>query len=185
MTSLSNKLIIYVVFLFVAFFLHMLKASICGRQQQQQGMILSPLSSLQQRCSSSSASPSSSKNNQSFTDSSPNPSKTGAGIGNVENKMLPTADETKTFRHCQYPRTTSLIGAPMTYGQPFVGTVRYVVIFYNAIAKQDVWLSDLFTYLPMSECIYKFPPFLTNTSFSVVIMHTYNIIIGFRTTIIT
>ncbi|KAL3943019.1 MAG: hypothetical protein SGBAC_002878 [Bacillariaceae sp.] len=46
----------------------------------------------------------------------------GAGIGNVENQLLPSMNDAELFKHCKYPRTTSIIGAPMTYGQPFVGT---------------------------------------------------------------
>lgn len=47
----------------------------------------------------------------------------GAGIGNVEDKILPsTYAEKNLFKYCKYPRTASIIGAPMTYGQPFVGT---------------------------------------------------------------
>ena len=35
----------------------------------------------------------------------------GAGVGNVEDKMLPsTFNENKLFRYCQSPRTTSIIG---------------------------------------------------------------------------
>jgi hypothetical protein len=36
--------------------------------------------------------------------------KGGAGLGNVENKMLPSADDSKIFKHCKYPRTTTIIG---------------------------------------------------------------------------
>ena len=35
----------------------------------------------------------------------------GAGLGNVENKILPsTFAENKLFKHCKYPRTASIIG---------------------------------------------------------------------------
>jgi hypothetical protein len=35
----------------------------------------------------------------------------GAGMGNVENKILPsTFAENKLFKHCKYPRTASIIG---------------------------------------------------------------------------
>jgi len=44
----------------------------------------------------------------------------GAGCGNVQDPLLPVSDD--LFRHCTIPRTVSVIGAPMTYGQPFVGT---------------------------------------------------------------
>lgn len=48
---------------------------------------------------------------------------TGAGIGNVRDRILPTAQpHGEYFRHTAHPRTCSIIGAPMTYGQPFVGT---------------------------------------------------------------
>lgn len=46
----------------------------------------------------------------------------GAGIGNVENKILPSTNNSMLYKHCKYPRTATLIGAPMTYGQPYVGT---------------------------------------------------------------
>jgi len=47
----------------------------------------------------------------------------GAGARTVEDKMLPSAfTENKLFKHCKHPRTASIIGAPMTYGQPFIGT---------------------------------------------------------------
>lgn len=47
----------------------------------------------------------------------------GAGIGNVHHQLIPT-DDSSLFRHVAQPRTVSVIGAPMTYGQPFVGTDR-------------------------------------------------------------
>lgn len=47
----------------------------------------------------------------------------GAGYGNVKDKMLPAAESsTKLFQHCAMPHTCNIIGAPMVYGQPFVGT---------------------------------------------------------------
>lgn len=49
----------------------------------------------------------------------------GIGIGNVHDQMLPTADaaqKTLMYRHTAKPKTVSVIGAPMTFGQPFVGT---------------------------------------------------------------
>lgn len=39
--------------------------------------------------------------------------------------MLPTSSPTdwqQLFQHIQRPKTVSIIGAPMTYGQPYVGT---------------------------------------------------------------
>ena len=47
----------------------------------------------------------------------------GAGIGNVHHQLFPT-DDSSLFRHVAQPRTVSVIGAPMTYGQPYVGTDR-------------------------------------------------------------
>eukprot|EP00545_Synedropsis_sp_CCMP1620_P011964 CAMPEP_0119012786 /NCGR_PEP_ID=MMETSP1176-20130426/7581_1 /TAXON_ID=265551 /ORGANISM="Synedropsis recta cf, Strain CCMP1620" /LENGTH=360 /DNA_ID=CAMNT_0006965811 /DNA_START=73 /DNA_END=1158 /DNA_ORIENTATION=+ len=44
----------------------------------------------------------------------------GAGLGNVRDRMM--AAEEELFQHSTSPKTVSLIGAPMTYGQPFVGT---------------------------------------------------------------
>eukprot|EP00565_Helicotheca_tamesis_P007211 CAMPEP_0185736818 /NCGR_PEP_ID=MMETSP1171-20130828/28855_1 /TAXON_ID=374046 /ORGANISM="Helicotheca tamensis, Strain CCMP826" /LENGTH=426 /DNA_ID=CAMNT_0028407555 /DNA_START=92 /DNA_END=1372 /DNA_ORIENTATION=- len=49
----------------------------------------------------------------------------GAGYGNVHDRMMPTSDEAQSgfmYHHCKAPKTVSIIGAPMTYGQPFVGT---------------------------------------------------------------
>ncbi|CAB9510735.1 Arginase, non-hepatic 3 [Seminavis robusta] len=48
----------------------------------------------------------------------------GAGYGNVRDQVLPTEQETERelFQHCNYPRTANVISAPMTYGQPYVGT---------------------------------------------------------------
>jgi arginase len=43
----------------------------------------------------------------------------GIGIGNVQDKMIASSD--LSFQHVQSPKTVSIIGAPMTYGQPFVG----------------------------------------------------------------
>mmetsp|Transcript_13573 Transcript_13573/g.20995 ORF Transcript_13573/g.20995 Transcript_13573/m.20995 type:complete len:362 (+) Transcript_13573:87-1172(+) len=49
--------------------------------------------------------------------------KTGAGIGNVRDRMMPSSlCRKELFRHSRTPKTVSVIGAPMTYGQPFVGT---------------------------------------------------------------
>jgi hypothetical protein len=36
--------------------------------------------------------------------------KGGAGLGNVENKMLPSTDGRDLFKHSKYPRTASIIG---------------------------------------------------------------------------
>eukprot|EP00978_Attheya_sp_CCMP212_P040805 scaffold226470_cov50-Attheya_sp.AAC.2 len=48
----------------------------------------------------------------------------GIGLGNVHDRVLPSYlhDADQTFRHTKSPKTVSVIGAPMTYGQPFVGT---------------------------------------------------------------
>lgn len=44
-------------------------------------------------------------------------------MGNVSDQMLPSADASQLlYRHTARPMTASIIGAPMTYGQPFVGT---------------------------------------------------------------
>jgi len=54
---------------------------------------------------------------------SPERNSGGAGAGDVKDKMLPSAfDDNKLFKYCKHPRTASIIGAPMTYGQPFIGT---------------------------------------------------------------
>ena len=44
----------------------------------------------------------------------------GAGLGNVHDQMEPSS--LPLFRHTAYPHTCRVIGAPMTYGQPYVGT---------------------------------------------------------------
>jgi arginase len=47
----------------------------------------------------------------------------GAGLGNVHDRMIPySMRHTNLFRHTASPRTASILGVPMTYGQPFVGT---------------------------------------------------------------
>lgn len=43
----------------------------------------------------------------------------GLGLGNVHDPML--GDSSK-FRHFEEPKMVSIIGAPMTYGQPYCGT---------------------------------------------------------------
>ena len=48
----------------------------------------------------------------------------GAGVGNVKDQMIANTEE-RLFRHTKRPKTVSIIGAPMTFGQPFVGTVSY------------------------------------------------------------
>mmetsp|Transcript_16315 Transcript_16315/g.21358 ORF Transcript_16315/g.21358 Transcript_16315/m.21358 type:complete len:385 (-) Transcript_16315:166-1320(-) len=48
--------------------------------------------------------------------------KTGAGYGNVTDQMMTAMDGRELFTHTQAPQTCSIIGAPMTYGQPFAGT---------------------------------------------------------------
>ena len=44
----------------------------------------------------------------------------GAGLGNVQDRMIPSS-ENGLFQHTP-SKTVSIIGAPMTYGQPYVGT---------------------------------------------------------------
>ncbi|KAI2500049.1 Arginase family [Fragilaria crotonensis] len=46
----------------------------------------------------------------------------GAGLGNVRDQMMPSLHQTDLFQHATFPKTVSILGAPMTYGQPFVGT---------------------------------------------------------------
>ena len=45
---------------------------------------------------------------------------TGPGI--VRNRILPTVKREELYRPVAHPHTCTVIGAPMTYGQPFVGT---------------------------------------------------------------
>ena len=44
----------------------------------------------------------------------------GMGFGNVTQQHIPSDDD--MFKHVVSPKTVSVIGAPMTYGQPYVGT---------------------------------------------------------------
>ena len=44
----------------------------------------------------------------------------GAGLGNVRDRMMASSDD--LFQHASFPKTVSILGVPMTYGQPFVGT---------------------------------------------------------------
>mmetsp|Transcript_13262 Transcript_13262/g.25427 ORF Transcript_13262/g.25427 Transcript_13262/m.25427 type:complete len:368 (+) Transcript_13262:123-1226(+) len=44
----------------------------------------------------------------------------GAGLGNVHDRNEPSS--LPLFKHTSYPHTCRVIGAPMTYGQPYVGT---------------------------------------------------------------
>jgi hypothetical protein len=48
----------------------------------------------------------------------------GAGLGNVRDRMIPSARTPRgsLYKHSADPHTCSIIGAPMTYGQPYVGT---------------------------------------------------------------
>jgi hypothetical protein len=42
---------------------------------------------------------------------SPERNSGGAGVGDVEDKMLPSAfDDNKLFKYCKHPRTASIIG---------------------------------------------------------------------------
>ena len=112
----------------------------------------------------------------------------GAGIGNVKDKMLPSSNANEMFRHTKYPRTASLIGyvctylcsndlkwkikclpitcvltlfltlilslrAPMTYGQPYVGTVRH----YNMPCLRSlsmVWCNKIFSQCSYDVCLF-------------------------------
>lgn len=46
----------------------------------------------------------------------------GAGIGNVQDQLLPTVSQSRTTPFIKEPKTVSVIGAPMTFGQPYTGT---------------------------------------------------------------
>lgn len=48
--------------------------------------------------------------------------KGGAGLGNVTDQMKSASDGRELFKHTQPPHTCTIIGAPMSYGQPFSGT---------------------------------------------------------------
>jgi len=46
----------------------------------------------------------------------------GLGYSIVHQQLLPADESENLFRFAASPKTVSVIGAPMTYGQPFVGT---------------------------------------------------------------
>jgi len=46
----------------------------------------------------------------------------GMGCGNVRDEMLSTSLVAPQWQHVLSPKTVSIIGAPMTYGQPYGGT---------------------------------------------------------------
>jgi arginase len=47
----------------------------------------------------------------------------GAGIGNVQDRLLPSSvSQSRTTPFIKDPKTVSVIGAPMTFGQPYTGT---------------------------------------------------------------
>jgi hypothetical protein len=76
---------------------------------------------------SSSCSSSSSSRFMSATPLPPGDHKTagaGAGLGNVRDRMIPSARSSRStlYKHSAEPHTCTIIGAPMTYGQPYVGT---------------------------------------------------------------
>jgi len=49
--------------------------------------------------------------------------KAGAGYGNVKDRMIPTVkNRSHLYKHSATPHTCTILGAPMTYGQPYVGT---------------------------------------------------------------
>mmetsp|Transcript_17698 Transcript_17698/g.32148 ORF Transcript_17698/g.32148 Transcript_17698/m.32148 type:complete len:95 (-) Transcript_17698:1155-1439(-) len=52
----------------------------------------------------------------------------GMGLGIVHQQRIPADESENLFRRVASPKTVSVIGAPMTYGQPFVGTVRTKLI---------------------------------------------------------
>mmetsp|Transcript_11793 Transcript_11793/g.28250 ORF Transcript_11793/g.28250 Transcript_11793/m.28250 type:complete len:417 (+) Transcript_11793:94-1344(+) len=60
------------------------------------------------------------------TESTSSSSQQGGGgggptrYGNVHDQMMTSPD--LQFKYCSYPKTATIIGAPMTWGQPFVGT---------------------------------------------------------------
>lgn len=67
----------------------------------------------QKRATSSTSSSSSSESNKLWG---------GMGYGLVHRQHIPADESENLFRHVASPKTVSIIGAPMTYGQPFVGT---------------------------------------------------------------
>jgi len=48
----------------------------------------------------------------------------GIGLGNVRDQMIPTYRPSRNslYQHTPAPHTCTIIGAPMTHGQPYVGT---------------------------------------------------------------
>lgn len=69
--------------------------------------------------STSSSSSSSRTNSRSITSDS---HRFGMGYGIVHQQRIPADESEDLFRCVASPKTVSVIGAPMTYGQPFVGT---------------------------------------------------------------
>jgi len=61
-------------------------------------------------------------------------------MGNVKDQMIPTSAEEQQhlFKHTKRPKTVSIIGAPMTFGQPFVGTDRGPQYLREAGLLQDL-----------------------------------------------
>lgn len=61
---------------------------------------------------------------RSFSSSEFGEFKTGAGFGIVRDRVIPSyrKNSSTLFQHSADPRTCTIVGAPMTYGQPFVGT---------------------------------------------------------------
>eukprot|EP00580_Thalassiosira_gravida_P010000 CAMPEP_0201628938 /NCGR_PEP_ID=MMETSP0493-20130528/3761_1 /ASSEMBLY_ACC=CAM_ASM_000838 /TAXON_ID=420259 /ORGANISM="Thalassiosira gravida, Strain GMp14c1" /LENGTH=400 /DNA_ID=CAMNT_0048099829 /DNA_START=172 /DNA_END=1374 /DNA_ORIENTATION=+ len=68
---------------------------------------------------STSSSSSSRTNSRSITSDS---HRFGMGYGIVHQQRIPADESEDLFRCVASPKTVSVIGAPMTYGQPFVGT---------------------------------------------------------------
>ncbi|KAL9189082.1 hypothetical protein ACHAXT_011572 [Thalassiosira profunda] len=64
----------------------------------------------------------------------------GMGFSIVHQQHLPSEESEDLFRHVASPRTVSVIGAPMTYGQPFVGTDSG-----PSLLREQGLLSDLTT----------------------------------------
>jgi arginase len=65
------------------------------------------------------------ENNQSDNISIDTKNKTGGiGLHNVRERIIPTSrhSDKNLFSHTIEPKTVSIIGAPMTHGQPYVGT---------------------------------------------------------------
>ena len=69
-------------------------------------------------------------------------SKAGMGMGNVKDQMLPTSllseEDPPLYRHMTPPHTVAIIGAPLTFGQPFAGVDNSPIMLREAGLRTDL-----------------------------------------------